>query len=108
MCDTCQAKAEGAAFEEKDVDGCCVTASKVVMGVCDSGASSSMTLIIDVFRGSKAQYVKAQKLEQLDGYGAGSSMKKTEVERLLRWLIMQGYLLESGSPARPTADRTRR
>ena len=64
------------------------------MGVCDSGASSSMTLIIDVFRGSKAQYVKAQKLEQLDGYGAGSSMKKTEVERLLRWLIMQGYLLE--------------
>ena len=94
MCDTCQAKAEGAAFEEKDVTDAAAAASKVVMGVCDSGASSSMTLIIDVFRGSKAQYVKAQKLEQLDGYGAGSSMKKTEVERLLRWLIMQGYLLE--------------
>ena len=94
MCDTCQAKAEGAAFEEKDVTDAAAAAAKVVMGVCDSGASSSMTLVIDVFRGSKAQYVKAQKLEQLDGYGAGASMKKTEVERLLRWLIMQGYLLE--------------
>ena len=66
-----------------------------------------MTLVIDVFRGSKAQYVKAQKLEQLDGYGTGSSMKKTEVERLLVGSSCRDTCW-SGPPARPTADRTRR
>jgi len=56
-----------------------------------------MTLIIDVFRGSQAAAVKQARYDRLNGYGAGKSMKKTEVERLLRWMVLNKYLYEVGA-----------
>ena len=92
MCDACVAKHEGAVFEVRDVTREALGAADVVSGI--GGKGGSMTLIIDVLRGSKSMAIKSQRLDRARGYGACSAMKKSDVERLLRWMVVNNYLYE--------------
>ena len=94
-CDTCRAMKDGAVFEDKDMTPQATAAAEVVSQLGQKGGS--MTLIIDIFRGSQKAIIKRDRLDRLKGYGAGKSMKLGDVERLLRWMVMKNYLYESST-----------
>eukprot|EP00894_Picocystis_sp_ML_P001903 jgi/Pico_ML_1/52420/g3127.t1 len=60
---------------------------------------SSLSYVVDVFRGSKSAQVRMMRHEDLPQYGAGKGMKKSEVERILRRMILENILVEESHRA---------
>ena len=60
---------------------------------------SSLSYVVDVFRGSKSAQVKMMRHEDLPQYGKGKGMKKSEVERILRRMILENILVEESHRA---------
>lgn len=82
-CDNCARMGNSGSVEE-DVSE---TARQLVQLVGAMGQRSSMTHIVDVFRGSLNQQVKKMGHDQLDLHGAGKKFTKTEVERIMQQLL---------------------
>ncbi|KAG0568238.1 hypothetical protein KC19_6G005000 [Ceratodon purpureus] len=87
-CDNC---AMDCGSVEQDVSE---TARQLVQLVGAMGQRSSMTHIIDVFRGSLNQQVKKFGHDQLDLHGAGKKFTKTEVERIMQRLLIGNIFRE--------------
>ena len=49
---------------------------------------------IDLLKGSKIKKIKDEKHDQLPAFGLFKNMQKTEIERLIRKLISDGFLKE--------------
>eukprot|EP00894_Picocystis_sp_ML_P004174 jgi/Pico_ML_1/54691/g566.t1 len=60
---------------------------------------SSLSYVVDVFRGSKSAQVRMMRHEDLPQYGVGKGMKKSEVERILRRMILENILVEESHRA---------
>jgi bloom syndrome protein len=88
-CDNC---ASGSVFEEQDVS----EAAKAVCDIVDARGDQgiNMALAVDAFRGANTQAIKNARLDRATGYGAGKEMKKAEAERLIRHLVVAGFLRE--------------
>ena len=54
-----------------------------------------ITTLVDILRGSKSQKIQSAGLNNLDGYGKLSDIKREDVEFLVEWLIENGYILKT-------------
>jgi hypothetical protein len=94
-CDNCAALARGTRFECRDVSGTAASLCALVAAVGDRGIG--MTAAIDAFRGAKGQALMTARLDRLEQYGAGKEWKKGDVERLIRHLVIKGFLIEEST-----------
>ena len=54
-----------------------------------------ITTLVDILRGSKSQKIQSAGLNNLDGYGKLSDIKREDAEFLVEWLIENGYILKT-------------
>jgi bloom syndrome protein len=57
--------------------------------------SVTINLCIDIYRGMKNQKVLENNYQELVAYGKGSNIKKTDMERIFHFLIVENALKES-------------
>ena len=99
-CDVCVEKNGGAMFETRDVTRAACSAARLLIGTSPSGnrrgPSCSMSILADAFKGSKAKEVTKRGYDKLDGFGESknTNLKSTDVPRLLRSLVLQGFFFE--------------
>lgn len=94
-CDNCAAAAAGAAFETRDVSDVALRLARMIHAAGEKGLG--MTAAVDAFRGAKGQALKSARLDMLDGYGGGKEWKKSEVERLIRAMVIAGFVVEEST-----------
>ncbi len=94
-CDNCAALAAGARFEQRDCNEMALKLAALVHACGDKGIG--MSAAIDAFRGAKGQAVLSARLDRLPQYGEGRDWKKSEVERLIRAMVVEGLLQEESS-----------
>lgn len=54
-----------------------------------------VTMLVDVLRGSQNKKIRSDGLDQIDGYGKLSEIKRDDVEFIVEWLIENGYILKT-------------
>eukprot|EP00891_Asterochloris_glomerata_P002793 jgi/Astpho2/2793/e_gw1.00050.56.1_t len=89
-CDTCKGNA-GKSFELRDLTQDALNAIRVVR---ETGQAFSLSHVLEVFKGSRNAAVKRQHHDQLPCHGLGKHLSKTEIERVLRRLIILKVLTE--------------
>ncbi|GAQ84734.1 DNA helicase [Klebsormidium nitens] len=87
-CDNC---ARGATFVETDVTE---AAQQLIRIIHDLGQRSTLSYVVDVFRGANTAAVKKQRHDQLPLHGAGKKFTKGEVERILHRMVSEQILVE--------------
>ena len=90
-CDNCAKRANGTTLEVRDMSN---TARDIVSLVNEMRPGGSSTVLIDVFRGSKAATVTRAGYNLLSYYGKGSSMSRDDCERLIQKMLIEKVLAE--------------
>ncbi|MCO5608167.1 hypothetical protein L7F22_062373 [Adiantum nelumboides] len=70
------------------------TAKQLVKLITAMGQRSSLSLVLDVFRGSMSQQVKKHMYDRLELHGIGKNISKGVVERILHRMVFDGILRE--------------
>jgi hypothetical protein len=94
-CDNCALLATGVRHEARDVSATAASLVALVAAMGDRGIG--MTPAIDAFRGAKGQALMSARLDRLAQYGEGKDWKKGDVERLIRHLVIKGFLIEEST-----------
>jgi hypothetical protein len=94
-CDNCALLATGVRHEARDVSATAASLVALVAAMGDRGIG--MTPAIDAFRGAKGQALMSARLDRLAQYGEGKDWKKGDVERLIRHLVIKGFLNEEST-----------
>ncbi|KAK9805758.1 hypothetical protein WJX73_006321 [Symbiochloris irregularis] len=89
-CDLC-VRNQSKSFEKRDMTTAAQDAVKVAR-VC--GHQSSMSHVVDVFRGANSAAVRNKGHDRLQEHGLGSHLSKADAARLLRQLLVQRVLIE--------------
>ena len=58
------------------------------------GQKATQTNVVDVFRGSKSAALVRQGFDQCQGFGAGQSLPRADVQRLIRQMVMKQIFKE--------------
>ena len=58
------------------------------------GQKATQTNVVDVFRGSKSSALLRQGYDRFQGYGAGQSLPRADVQRLVRQMVMKEIFKE--------------
>ncbi|XP_024542042.1 ATP-dependent DNA helicase Q-like 4A isoform X2 [Selaginella moellendorffii] len=88
-CDNCS---KAVSFVEEDMTPVCQQLVQLINGL---GQSFTMSHVIDVFRGSMSQQVKNANHHLQELHGAGKSLNKSVVERILHRLVFDEVLKEN-------------
>ncbi|KAI9254616.1 P-loop containing nucleoside triphosphate hydrolase protein [Phascolomyces articulosus] len=90
-CDNCHLN-QGTEIVKKDFS----PEAQIAIRLLNSIQDDRVTLIqtIDVLRGSRSQKYTSRGFEQSDGYGELKTMLKTDVDRLLKHMVLNGVLKE--------------
>lgn len=90
-CDNCRI---GGNFEALDVTHLACLAVQVVQSCSDFAQQVTMLYCTDVFRGSRAQKVMQNGHNEIDGFGAGKDLSRSDVERLFHLLVSKQAIEE--------------
>ena len=89
-CDNC-ASGRCAACEMRDMSE---VGRGVLALVYASRAKVSLTMAVDAAKGCDNKTIRDKRLNDLPGYGVASSLKRTEVEKVIRRMVIDGFLSE--------------
>ena len=92
-CDVCQAKRNGAMYEERDVSHLAAPAADAVMELGRHRAVT-MNVLTDIIKGSAAKTIVNAGYDRLRAYKAGKDAQKSDIERVLRFMVIKGVLRE--------------
>ena len=93
-CDNCK-KNENKRKVLRDRTSEAVHVLKVIRGVISlPNGKVTLAQAVDLLRGSRLKRIREQGHDKLDGYGALSSWLKTEVDRLIKHLVLMKVLME--------------
>lgn len=90
-CDNCNSDST---FEEKDFSEYAQSALNMVLSILEMRHQVTIIHCIDVFRGASNAKVKDLEHSELDDYGAGSDLARSDVERLFYKLLTEDALQE--------------
>ncbi|KAI7851548.1 P-loop containing nucleoside triphosphate hydrolase protein [Circinella umbellata] len=90
-CDNCTTN-QGSEIVQKDYSD----QAKVVIKFLNEARNERVTLIqtIDALRGSRAKMLMSRGYNEMEGYGELREMNKTDVDRLLKHMLLNGVLKE--------------
>ena len=54
-----------------------------------------ITMLVDILRGSQNKKIRGDGLDQIDGYGKLSEIRRDDLEFIVEWLIENGYILKT-------------
>ena len=89
----CQAKRNGAMYEERDVSHLAAPAADAVMELGRHRAVT-MNVLTDIIKGSAAKTIVNAGYDRLRAYKAGKDAQKSDIERVLRFMVIKGVLRE--------------
>ena len=90
-CDNCQA-GRGVSCEKRDMTG---VGAGIVQLLGSSRCKVSLGQAVDAAKGAVTKPIRDKRLNDLPGFGCASSLKKTEVERVIKSMIAEGFVGES-------------
>lgn len=91
-CDNCKRRASGRSRQlEQDMTRPALDLLKISSQL---GQKATQTNVVDVFRGSKSAALVRQGFDQFQGFGAGQSLPRADVQRLIRQMVMKQIFKE--------------
>lgn len=90
-CDNCKS---GSKFHEVDVTKFAATAVTLVQTLAEFGTQVTLLYCIDVFRGSKGSKIMQNGHAEVEGFGLGKEMNRSDVERLFHLLVSKQAIEE--------------
>ncbi|KOC69612.1 Bloom syndrome protein like protein [Habropoda laboriosa] len=91
-CDNCRSKDDFTMLDATE------DAKQIMKAVCDINQSKNCNLtlvfLIDIFKGSDLKKIRDSGLTKHPLYGRGRSWNKSDIQRLLHYMVLKEYLLE--------------
>lgn len=93
-CDNCQMR-ETRVLETRDITERCKKILAMVISITSNGERFTTNHCVSVYRGAQTRQVKEVRHDRIAKfYGDGKSLPKTEVERIMQTMIVEGILFE--------------
>lgn len=90
-CDNCSSNS---GFETKDFTEYATSAVRLVQRLGRRKMNLTVLHCVDVFRGSKTKRIQELRNNELEEYGLGAGLDRSEVERLFNTLLVEGAIAE--------------
>ena len=90
-CDNCKS---GLSFRALDVTDLAATGVKMLQHLSAFGGQVTLLYCIDVFRGSRGSKILQNGHAEIEGFGAGANLNRSDVERLFHLLVSKEAITE--------------